>query len=58
MLNPWPIIGGVATATCREQDFIRPELAVRRIAGVRVCVRGCVCVGVCVCVCVIVCVCV
>lgn len=28
VLNPWPIIGGVATATCREQDFIRPELAV------------------------------
>jgi len=24
VLNPWPIIGGVATAICREEEFIRP----------------------------------
>ena len=22
--NPWPMIGGVASSTCREEDFIRP----------------------------------
>lgn len=26
--NPWPIIGGTATAVCSEGDFIRPENAV------------------------------
>eukprot|EP01103_Thecamoeba_quadrilineata_P001314 TRINITY_DN11165_c0_g1_i1.p1 TRINITY_DN11165_c0_g1~~TRINITY_DN11165_c0_g1_i1.p1 ORF type:complete len:317 (+),score=42.86 TRINITY_DN11165_c0_g1_i1:158-1108(+) len=25
--NPWPIIGGVAMSTVKEQDFIRPEKA-------------------------------
>jgi len=25
VLNPWPIIGGVATSVCKESDFIRPE---------------------------------
>ncbi len=24
VLNPWPIIGGVASVVCREADFIRP----------------------------------
>jgi len=24
VLNPWPIIGGVASVVCRERDFIRP----------------------------------
>eukprot|EP01096_Ripella_sp_DP13-Kostka_P003253 TRINITY_DN1470_c0_g2_i1.p1 TRINITY_DN1470_c0_g2~~TRINITY_DN1470_c0_g2_i1.p1 ORF type:complete len:316 (+),score=122.08 TRINITY_DN1470_c0_g2_i1:205-1152(+) len=24
VMNPWPIIGGVASAVCKEQDFIRP----------------------------------
>lgn len=28
VLNPWPIIGGVATSVCKEEDFIRPENAV------------------------------
>eukprot|EP00002_Diphylleia_rotans_P026657 TRINITY_DN5329_c0_g1_i1.p1 TRINITY_DN5329_c0_g1~~TRINITY_DN5329_c0_g1_i1.p1 ORF type:complete len:306 (-),score=54.61 TRINITY_DN5329_c0_g1_i1:629-1546(-) len=28
VLNPWPIIGGVATAVLREEEFIRPENAV------------------------------
>ena len=23
--NPWPIIGGTATAVCSEEEFIRPE---------------------------------
>lgn len=27
VLNPWPIIGGVAKAVLRESDFIRPENA-------------------------------
>lgn len=27
VMNPWPIIGGVATSTCLEKDFIRPENA-------------------------------
>lgn len=26
--NPWPIIGGTATAVCAESEFIRPEHAV------------------------------
>jgi len=25
--NPWPIIGGVATTVCKDQDFIMPENA-------------------------------
>ena len=25
-MNPWPIIGGVATSVCTEEEFIRPEL--------------------------------
>ncbi len=28
VLNPWPIIGGVAMAVCNEADFVRPEHAV------------------------------
>jgi len=28
VINPWPIIGGVATAICKEEDFIRPENAI------------------------------
>jgi selenide,water dikinase len=28
VLNPWPIIGGVAMSTCKTADFIRPENAV------------------------------
>ena len=24
VMNPWPIIGGVASAVCKEEDFIRP----------------------------------
>jgi len=28
VINPWPIIGGVATAICKESDFIRPENAI------------------------------
>jgi len=28
VLNPWPIIGGVATSLCASKDFIRPENAV------------------------------
>lgn len=27
VLNPWPIIGGVAMAVCRESDMIRPDQA-------------------------------
>uniref|UniRef100_A0A7S4IDY6 Selenide, water dikinase n=1 Tax=Vannella robusta TaxID=1487602 RepID=A0A7S4IDY6_9EUKA len=26
VMNPWPIIGGVATSVCTEEEFIRPEL--------------------------------
>lgn len=25
VMNPWPIIGGVASSVCREGDFIRPD---------------------------------
>lgn len=25
VMNPWPIIGGVATSVCTEEEFIRPE---------------------------------
>jgi len=28
VLNPWPIIGGVATALCTEEEFIYPDSAV------------------------------
>jgi len=28
VMNPWPIIGGVATSVCRDSDFILPEHAV------------------------------
>merc|ERR1712032_794731 len=28
ILNPWPIIGGVAKSILKEEDFVRPENAV------------------------------
>jgi len=28
VLNPWPIIGGIATSVCTPQEFIQPENAV------------------------------
>jgi selenide,water dikinase len=27
VMNPWPLIGGVATAVCKEEGFLRPEQA-------------------------------
>ena len=28
VLNPWPIIGGIAMSVCEERDMLRPERAV------------------------------
>lgn len=28
VMNPWPIIGGIASAICRDSDFILPENAI------------------------------
>ena len=47
VLNPWPIIGGVATTVVRECDMVRPEglmagdvLVLTKPLGVAVAVRG------------------
>ena len=46
MLNPWPIIGGVASATLTAEEFIMPDgalagdvVVLTKPLGTQVCVR-------------------